>query len=667
LITLRGALGLALCLCFAAQNTAQAQAIAAKATDPIPVEAFFDRPVFSGAQLSPNAKFVAYRYRAPESRVNLAVMDLTTMSPKVVASFKDADVRRFRWVNDKRLVFDLSPDLKSLGRVDFLPGLFAVNADGDDFKGLVETTPTFFKDASMGRELLRWNTFLLGSLGKQANSEVVVVSPEEYGLRKDWGHNHLLRLNTMTGRAVEFDDVPPTSQDWLLDAQGELRAMVTVKDHKVTVSYREAGGAWQNIADYDWLEGRVIWPAAITPDGRLLVSASSGQDTQALYAWDFVNKRLADKPIASAPGFDISAELISNDKQLLGWRYTIDAEVTQWIDPAMKELQALLDRSLKDTVNRISVGRRPETDFVLVESWSDKQPSVYRVFDTKAKKLVRIGQMHPNIDAKRMGATDFVRFKARDGLEIPLWVTVPAGSTGKNLPTVVLVHGGPFVRGTHWGWDGEVQFLASRGYAVIQPEFRGSKGYGSKLYRAGWKQWGLAMQDDVADATRWAIAQGIADPKRIAIAGASYGGYATLMGLVRDPDLYRCGINWVGVTDLNLLFDVDWSDMSDDFLRYGLPKLVGDKVKDAEQFKATSPIAQAARITQPLLLAYGAWDQRVPIIHGEKFRDAVKAHNSKVEWVVYPDEAHGWAKPETRYDFWRRVETFLARNLAAAP
>ena len=139
------------------------------------------------------------------------------------------------------------------------------------------------------------------------------------------------------------------------------------------------------------------------------------------------------------------------------------------------------------------------------------------------------------------------------------------------------------------------------------------------------------------------------------------------MGLVRDPDLYRCGINWVGVTDINLLFDPDWTDINDEFLRYGRPQLVGDKVKDAEQFKATSPIAQAARITQPLLLAYGAWDQRVPLVHGERFRDAVKAHNKKVEFVVYPDEAHGWAKPETRYDFWRRVETFLARNLAAAP
>ena len=167
----------------------------------------------------------------------------------------------------------------------------------------------------------------------------------------------------------------------------------------------------------------------------------------------------------------------------------------------------------------------------------------------------------------------------------------------------------------------------------------------------------------MADGARWAIAQGIADPKRICIAGASYGGYAALMGLVNDPSLFRCGINWVGVTDISLLYAVTWSDTSDVFKQYGMPALVGDPVNDAAQLKVTSPIENAAKITQPLLLAYGAYDMRVPLVHGEKFRDAVKAHNTQVEWVVY-DEGHGWDKPETQTDFWGRVERFLAKSLA---
>jgi dipeptidyl aminopeptidase/acylaminoacyl peptidase len=222
------------------------------------------------------------------------------------------------------------------------------------------------------------------------------------------------------------------------------------------------------------------------------------------------------------------------------------------------------------------------------------------------------------------------------------------------------------VRGAEWSWSADEQFLASRGYAVLAPEFRGSRGFGRAHFRAGWKQWGLAMQDDIADGARWAVAQGIADPKRICIMGASYGGYAALMGLVRDPGLYRCAVNYVGVTDIDLLYTGHWSadsDISETTRRYGMPLLVGDPVKHAAQLQATSPLRQAARITQPLLLAYGGVDRRVPIYHGRKFYEAVRQTNKDVEWVVYPDEAHGWSLVETRLDFWGRVEKFLKRHI----
>jgi dipeptidyl aminopeptidase/acylaminoacyl peptidase len=231
---------------------------------------------------------------------------------------------------------------------------------------------------------------------------------------------------------------------------------------------------------------------------------------------------------------------------------------------------------------------------------------------------------------------------------------------------VVLVHGGPWTRGGSWIWADDPQFLATRGYVVIEPEFRGSIGYGEALFRAGFKQWGLAMQDDLADAARWAIAQGYADPKRLCIAGASYGGYATLMGLLRDPDLYRCGINWVGVTDIELMYTARWGDFSDQIKQFGLPVLVGDPKKDAEQLRNTSPLQQAARINRPLLLAYGGEDHRVPIEHGRSFYRAIVKTNPNVEWVLYPDEGHGWLLEKNRYDFYTRVEKFLARHLKGA-
>jgi dipeptidyl aminopeptidase/acylaminoacyl peptidase len=231
---------------------------------------------------------------------------------------------------------------------------------------------------------------------------------------------------------------------------------------------------------------------------------------------------------------------------------------------------------------------------------------------------------------------------------------------------VVLVHGGPWVRGVHFGWDPQVQFLASRGYAVLQPEFRGSRGFGDEHFKAGWKQWGQAMQDDVADATRWAIDKGVADGKRICIAGASYGGYATLMGLIRNPELFRCGVDWVGVTDINLLYDLRYTNTSQDAKTYGLPTLIGDQKEDAAMLKANSPLENASKITQPLLLAYGGKDRTVPIDHGKKFYEAVRRTNPHVEWVEYPEEGHGWRYLRTTVDFWSRVERFLGENLGKA-
>ena len=293
------------------------------------------------------------------------------------------------------------------------------------------------------------------------------------------------------------------------------------------------------------------------------------------------------------------------------------------------------------------------------------RPSTYVLYNTQTGELNRIGEAFPGIDAARMGRQQPVRYTARDGRGIPGLLTLPPGG-GKNLPLVVLVHGGPYMRGSSWGWNPESQFLASRGYAVLEPEFRGSQGYGQAHYRAGWKQWGMAMQDDIADGARWAVAQGHADPKRICIAGASYGGYATLMGLAKDGDLYRCGISWAGVTDIDLLYGGQWSfadDLPDDYKKYGMPELIGDRVKDAAQLTATSPIRQAARITQPLLLAHGAVDRRVTISHGTRFRDALKRTNQQVEWIEYAEEGHGWRAPATRVDFWGRVEKFLDRHI----
>jgi dipeptidyl aminopeptidase/acylaminoacyl peptidase len=308
-------------------------------------------------------------------------------------------------------------------------------------------------------------------------------------------------------------------------------------------------------------------------------------------------------------------------------------------------------------VNRLSVPLRPAVPMLLVVSSSDAQPPVYALYNTETQSLTRFARTMPNIDPRTLGRMEFVRYKARDGRTVPLYYTLPPAHYGKSrLPAVVLIHGGPWVRGSHWGWDSQAQLLASRGYLVLEPEFRGSNGYGYAHLKAGFGQWGGTMQDDVTDAVQWAITQGLADPQRVCAAGASYGGYATLMALAKEPQLFKCGVAWVAVTDIELMFTASWSDATESVRRYGLTAMIGDPKVDAEKLRAASPTANAARITQPLLLAYGAQDLRVPLEHGRKFRALVTQQNKDVEWVVYGDEGHGWLKPENNLDFWTRVE-----------
>lgn len=642
--------------CFLLGGSAQA------AQNVPPIDSFFQNPTFSTAALSPDSRFLAVLISAANGRVQLAVLDLITLTPKLVAGFPDADIGQFHWVNDKRLVFDLTDREAAQGDVVAGPGLFAVDRDGGNFRALVQRSPSRVQEHAI-RQALRWDTLFFSTINGVDSDDIYVVQPQ-FSNRSQLAAVNLLRLNTTTGRSLAVNR-PGASRRWLVDQSGEPRVTTTRDGNMDTVYYRDPGSdAWRKIAEFDMMVGFI--PYAFGPDGTLYVAAKThDRDKTAIYVYDLKQNRIAPEPLVSLADYDFSGDFLMNRKEVLGARYLTDAEATVWFDPAMKKIQHDIDALLPATINRLSVGRHAEAPYVLVQAFSDTQPSIFMYYDTSVGRLTTLGSAFPGIDAKQMATKDMVRYKARDGLEIPAYLTLPRGASKKDLPMVVLVHGGPYVRGGTWNWSAPAQFLASRGYAVLEPEFRGSTGFGWKHFHAGWKQWGLAMQNDVADGARWAIAEKIADPKRICIAGASYGGYATLMGLLNDPDLFRCGIDWVGVTDIDLLYSITWSDISTEWQTYGMPRLVGDRDMYAQQFKATSPLLQAARITQPVLLAYGGADRRVPIKHGTQFRDAIQRTNRNVEWVEYAEEGHGWALVKNRIDFWSRVEKFLDKNIGA--
>ena len=663
---LGAALALALCAC----------APLHAAPDPAlpPIERFFINPVLADAKLSPNARYLAAISGAAGRRDFLVVIDLKEHSAKLVAGYNNVDILDVDWVNDSRLVFNVTDNQVGPGGQYLAAGLYAVDRDGARLRQLAsrrgeaeETT-----GSHIASRMLPWHTYMLGQRGAQ-DSEWIYVESREYDVDRGNGelrHVNLLRLNTLTG-ASQVVQRPAAVSSWMLDHKGEPRLARASEKGQVTIYYRDPrnNDQWRALATFNAYKGGkgAFTPLGFGSDGTLYAVANNGQDTQSVYTVDLATGQLSAEPLLVTPGYDFSGDLVRSGDKLLGIQLQTDAETIVWFDPAMQEVQKKLDAALPGTVNLMSFPSGNHNEWALVKSYSDTRPLHYNLYNIRTGAINPVGEAYPGIDPKRMGRQDPVRYKARDGMEIPALLTLPAGGE-KNAPMVVLVHGGPYVRGNNWGWNPETQFLASRGYAVLEPDFRGSTGYGSRHFRAGWKQWGLAMQNDIADGVRWAIAQGYADPKRICIAGASYGGYATLMGLVNDPDLYKCGINWVGVTDINLLYDGHWSftsDMTEQWKQYGMPDMIGDQVKDAEQLKATSPIQQAARIKAPLMLAYGGVDRRVPMYHGRKFMDAIKPTNPQVEWIAYQDEGHGWRLPANRVDFWSRVEKFLDQHIGS--
>ncbi len=654
-----------------AVQTLQAQP--AKPAEPLPASAFFRHDAIGGAALSPAGTHVALKVGSADKPDRLAVLDLATMKLTLVAGDRDNDVGRFRWSDDQRLIYDFFEADKARGDRRRAPGLFAVDADGRNAMQLVLRDHVGVRDDVVLRQQ-PWNTFALWDEGSQRGDEIWAQRPEGIeDKRLDWFA--LLRLNTRTARVREVD-APRRSFSWLVDAEDRLRAVwVAQGERGERGSFRildRVDGQWREVVEYGrGLIEAPTMPSHIAPDGRWFAVSDKGRDTRALFEYDPATGRPAEKPLLESPHFDLEPDFVESDRQLLGVRLDLDAEVTQWFDEGMRAVQERIDRLLPATSNRVTPPRRDDSPWLLVEAFADVQPARWFVFHRGTGKLTAIGGRRPEIDPARMGTMDLVRIRARDGLEIPTYLTLPPGVTldaakaaaGK-LPLVVDVHGGPNVRGATWGWQPHVQFLASRGYAVLQPEFRGSTGFGRKHFLAGLKQWGLAMQDDLADVARWAIAQGIADGKRVAIHGASYGGYAALMGLVKDGDLFRCAVCQVGVSDLDLLFSAHWSDMGELDKRYSMRERIGDPQADRERFDATSPLKQAARIKNPLLLGYGGYDERVPIEHGKRLYDAVRRHNPNVEWVEYKAEGHGWDLDETRIDWAGRVERFLARHLA---
>ena len=625
------------------------------------VEDFFRKPAYGRPELSPNARYLAVIAPVGE-HLGVGVIDLDSKKVTTMKAPSDADAIRVNWLNDNRLVVAIGDLNRATGDPPTPRGYVVVNRDGSDQRLLGGYNRVRIDSTVRTGEFKRpWSVSVIRPI--ERTNDLLVTA-----LDRDIKSRDVYRYDNETGRAklLSFES-PGYVTRWVVDFDNVPRAAVTddIDDDKETWYVRKtADSPWIRMEEThvgDLTSG----PMQFDASGKILYvwARRDGDDRASIY--EYTVDTGAWKKVVSHPHRDIdvyTAFFIDDyvDRKVLGLYYVDDRPTVAWFDPAYERVQKGVDAALPGTVNFLH--RRG--DRWIVTSFSDRDPGEAYLLDGKTMKMEKLFSYEPQIDPTAMAPARWVRYPARDGLTIPALLTVPNSAHGKPVPLVVDIHGGPNVEASAWGYHPEAQFFASRGYAVLEPQFRGTAGFGWKFEAAGFRHWGDTMQNDLADGVKWAVAEGIADRSRVCFYGASYGGYASAWGSIANADLIKCAAVYVGVTSIDLLFDYAKTDLSR-FAEKGqlMVERIGDPKTERARFRSVNPVDNAERVGVPLLLAYGASDQRVPLVHGTKFRDALDKYHKPYEWVVYANEGHGFTKDKDAFDFYGRVERFLAKYL----
>ena len=626
------------------------------------VSDFFRNPEFALLQLSPNGEWLA-ALGPYEGRRNLFTMRLSDKAAARLTSYEskgrdraNRDVASFFWANDERLIFRVDAD----GNESF--SWFAVNRDATDPQTLVE--------GSTGIVLFPTNTSLLSRLDHDPE-HVLVMNNERNKFYPD-----VYRLNVYTGRMSRVETNPGHFQGYGVDWDGNVRIAVGHPD-ATGRALREGELLKQNLyyratPDSDWkiahsthfFDGPAFAPLAFAANNRTLyVSTNEGRDTSAIYTFDPETGELGELILADDRSDLTGLTLSPRDHRPLwvSWQYELPEKVM--LDEEFAALQATIDGAFPGKVNRIT-SMSDDENVAIIYSGSDRDPGTYYLYDKSAGTIEYFVRPRPWIEPGDMSEMTPVRYEARDGETIHAYLTVPAGSEPRDLPLIINPHGGPYGIRDFWGHNSETQFLANRGYAVMQINYRGSGGYGQRFLDIAWQKWGLEMQDDITDGVLWAIEQGIADPDRVCIYGGSYGGYATMAGITKTPDLYQCAVNYVGVVDLIALLDYHHRFRNGDFIQAWGKRAIGDRRADRDRLMATSPINHLDKIKVPLYVVHGKRDPRVP--HESQYVPLVrKLRGTEIDYktMLKNKEGHGFRKEENRIELYTELEKFFAQHI----
>ncbi|HZK08897.1 MAG TPA: S9 family peptidase [Bacteroidales bacterium] len=606
------------------------------AQNQIPLEDFFKNPEKSGYQISPDGKY--YSYLAPyENRMNIFVQKIGKDKADRLTSETDRDIAGYYWANDNRILY-----LKDSGGDENF-ALYGVDKNGKNQKCL-----TCFEGVL---------TQIIDDL-KDIPDEMII------GLNK---RNPQIfdpyRLNINTGEMQMLAENPGNIQGWMTDHDGKLRiAMAIVDGVNTQLLYRDTEEEeFQPTLTTNFKES--VYPQFFDFNNKNVYAGSNlGRDKSAGVIFDPKTGKEVET-IYENDKYDVSDVSYSRKRKVLtAASYISWKRERHFFDDQMANIFEKLNNKLKGYEISMS-GSNDDEDMYIVRTYSDKSLGAYYLYDVKKDELTKIHEVSPWIDEKQMASTYPIEYTARDGMIIPGYLTLPNGLTpesAKSIPMVINPHGGPWAR-DNWGWNPEIQFLANRGFGVLQMNFRGSTGYGREFMEKSFGQWGLTMQNDITDGVYWLINKGIADKNRIAIYGASYGGYATLQGIVVTPTLYAAAVDYVGVSNLFTFMQTVppyWKPLLD--MMY---EMVGNPVTDSVQFKATSPALNADKMMTPLFVAQGANDPRVNIDESDQIVEALRQRGIEVEYMVKDNEGHGFHNEENRFDFYRAMEKFLKAHL----
>jgi len=598
----------------------------------IPLRDFFKNPEKTGFQVSPDGKYISYL--SPwEDRLNVFVQKLGDKEAIRVTSAKERDVAGYFWKGNDRIVF-----LQDSGG-DENYKLYSVDRNGNNTKLF---TPPDKVRAGIVDDLEDIDDEMLISLNQR--------DPKAFDV---------YRLNLATGEMKIVAENPGNIMSWITDHDGKLRAAVASDGVNNVLLYRDnESEQFREVLNTNFRND--VTPLFFTFDNKFIYALSNlNRDKSAVVKFDIANGQEIEV-LYENPDVDVSGLSYSKKRKVLtSISYVKDKRELKFLDDKAENRYTTLKNKL-GTYEVVITGMNKNEDKFLVRTYSDRSLGAYYFYDEAKNDFYKITDVSPWINEDEMCDMKPVQYTSRDGLTINGYLTLPRDVEAKNLPVVINPHGGPWHRDS-WGYNPEIQFLANRGYAVLQMNFRGSTGYGKKFWEASFKQWGLKMQDDISDGVKWLISTGIADPKRVAIYGGSYGGYATLAGVTFTPDLYACAVDYVGVSNMfSFLKTIPpyWEPF-----RKMMYEMVGDPEKDSALFKQVSPVFHTDKIKAPLFVAQGKNDPRVNVNESDQMVEAMRNRGLEVEYMVKDNEGHGFRNQENRFDFYEAMDKFLEKHL----